>query len=289
MNKEEYNYKGMDYIYPTAYLIADNGIGQSEYAARQCYNSFDKSENVEVQDLRAAVLNDEEPKPFISGLQDVKHSELLESLSFVYHHESTIEHSVLTFLLTDFSRAVLQELARHRIASYSVQSTRYTMSNLINAFTAAYLSDSPSKIFVDEALKYNLFVTTDEHYNRLELHGIYDKMLYHLNKVGIKEYMIMSTAKSVREKILSEPEFHSLLKLLNTKDKRNVADPFKHIITDNMRVNAVMTINLRSFKNFLQLRDSGAAWFQIEKLAQEMKRVTPDKYLRLIIKDYKGL
>jgi len=45
-------------------------------------------------------------------------------------HESTLEHLVYTFELR-FSRGVLQELARHRIASPSVQSTRYALKKLV--------------------------------------------------------------------------------------------------------------------------------------------------------------
>lgn len=42
-------------------------------------------------------------------------------------HTSTIEHMSLTFEISGVSRALLQELARHRIASLSVKSTRYTL------------------------------------------------------------------------------------------------------------------------------------------------------------------
>jgi thymidylate synthase (FAD) len=68
------------------------------------------------------------------------------------------------------------------------------------------------------------------------------------------------------------------------KKKKNVGDAFKHIITDNVKVDMVVTFNLRSLKNYLTLRDSGAAYFQIRWLAQEMMRVTPSKYLDLIVK-----
>jgi thymidylate synthase (FAD) len=46
-------------------------------------------------------------------------------------HESVLEHVVYTFEL-EFSRAVLQELARHRIASLSVQSTRWALKRLVD-------------------------------------------------------------------------------------------------------------------------------------------------------------
>ena len=48
----------------------------------------------------------------------------------VSKHASTIEHLVYSFDIDGISRAVLQELARHRIASYTVKSTRYTLKEL---------------------------------------------------------------------------------------------------------------------------------------------------------------
>jgi thymidylate synthase (FAD) len=45
-------------------------------------------------------------------------------------HASTIEHLSYSFDIDGVSRALLQELARHRIASYSVKSTRYTLKEL---------------------------------------------------------------------------------------------------------------------------------------------------------------
>lgn len=40
-------------------------------------------------------------------------------------HESVIEHASVTFLVEGVSRALLAQLTRHRIASFSVQSQRY--------------------------------------------------------------------------------------------------------------------------------------------------------------------
>ena len=71
------------------------------------------------------------------------------------------------------------------------------------------------------------------------------------------------------------------------KKKRNVGDGFKHIVSDNWKVDMVVTFNIRSLKNYFDLRDSGAAWFQIQWLAEEMKKVTPQKYLKLIDKKYR--
>ncbi len=45
-------------------------------------------------------------------------------------NSSTLEHLVYSFYIQDISRALLQELARHRVASLSVKSTRYTLKEL---------------------------------------------------------------------------------------------------------------------------------------------------------------
>ena len=59
-----------------------------------------------------------------------KDKELIDRVGNKYKHKSTLEHLVYSFNIKGISRACLQELARHRIASYSVKSTRYTLKEL---------------------------------------------------------------------------------------------------------------------------------------------------------------
>ncbi len=54
----------------------------------------------------------------------------IRNVAVINKHKSTIEHLNYSFLIKGISRAVLQELARHRIASLSVKSTRYTLKEL---------------------------------------------------------------------------------------------------------------------------------------------------------------
>ena len=77
------------------------------HAIRTCWQSFNKSDN--------------------GGEKD---RELIERVGNKYKHSSTLEHLVYTFYIKGISRAVLQELARHRVASLSVKSTRYTLKEL---------------------------------------------------------------------------------------------------------------------------------------------------------------
>jgi len=79
------------------------------YAIRTCWQSFDKSDN--------------------GGERD---KALIDRVGNKYKHASTLEHLVYTFYIQGVSRALLQELARHRVASLSVKSTRYTLKELKN-------------------------------------------------------------------------------------------------------------------------------------------------------------
>ena len=270
---------GMKYVKPEVVLLQDTGIGVAETAARTCYDSFSNSENDVVQEIenRLPDVN------MCQSLNEIEDSHLLDDLAWTYFHHSILEHANLSYLIRGTSRGVLQEHARHRIQAISVRSTRYTMSSLINAFIAAK-NGGGKDFFIDTVETFDMFVTADRAYNRLEIGAMYDKLDFQSSKV--EDFYAIAVAKSSLAFI---DEFKGQAQALydalqSGKKKRNVGDAFKHIITDNVKVDMVVTFNLRSLKNYLTLRDSGAAYFQIRWLAQEMIKVTPQKYLDLIIK-----
>jgi thymidylate synthase (FAD) len=82
-------------------------------AIRTCWDSHSKSDS-----------NNE-----ICGEKD---RELIERVGNKNRHSSTLEHLVMSYKIEGISRACLQELARHRMASLSVKSTRYTLKELKN-------------------------------------------------------------------------------------------------------------------------------------------------------------
>ena len=55
---------------------------------------------------------------------------LIDRIGNKFKHASTLEHLSYNFDIDGISRACLQELARHRHASLSVKSTRYTLKEL---------------------------------------------------------------------------------------------------------------------------------------------------------------
>ncbi len=91
----------------TTTLLQHTSLEVCASAIRTCWQSFDKSDG--------------------GGEKD---RELIDRVGNKFKHASTLEHLVYTFYIKDISRALLQELSRHRMASLSVKSTRYTLKEL---------------------------------------------------------------------------------------------------------------------------------------------------------------
>ncbi len=270
------------YTLPEVTLLRESGIGVAEIAARTCYDSFAHSENDAIR--QATEVLDAETLHAIHTIDD---SDLLDNLAWVHHHHSIIEHSTLSYLVRGTSRGVLQEHARHRMQSLSVRSTRYTMSSVINAFVAAVTSGEGETAFVRLLLPLDLLVVADAAYQRIEIAGMYAKLHYQYT-LSPEDFIESAVAKSSRHLLANPTDADTRYTALEAgKKKRNVGDAFKHIVSDNWKVDMVVTFNLRSLKNYFDLRDSGAAWFQIRWLAEAMQAATPEKYLRLIDKRYK--
>ncbi|MCX6075451.1 MAG: FAD-dependent thymidylate synthase [Campylobacterales bacterium] len=270
---------GITYSQPKVVLLQDTGIGVAEAAARTCYDSFENSENEVIKQIESSMPEADE----CSAINSIEDSTLLSDLAWTYFHHSILEHANLSFLIRGTSRGVLQEHARHRIQAISVRSTRYTMSSVINAFVASK-HGGDREFFIDKISDFDMFVTIDREYNKIEIGAIYDKLEFQSQRV--EDFLDMAVAKSSLSFVEElSGNAQALFEALEAgKKKKNVGDAFKHVITDNVKVDMVVTFNLRSLKNYFTLRDSGAAYFQIRWLAQEMMRVTPSKYLDLIIK-----
>jgi thymidylate synthase (FAD) len=78
-------------------------------------------------------------------------TEKIDRVANKFKHKSTIEHLVYNFEIKGISRACLQELARHRIASLSVKSTRYTLKELKQE---TEFNDFGNKLDYERASKY---------------------------------------------------------------------------------------------------------------------------------------
>lgn len=281
---------GIEYEKPKVYLLQESGIGVAEFAGRTAYDSFENSENECIKQVNESAINNSLCEYEIFSMNNIESSDLLHSLSWVYHHESVIEHVSLSYLIKGTSRGVLQEHSRHRIQSITVRSTRYTMSSILNAFVASLQNKSAGiDWFLNKVKEFDMYVVSGST-EEFEITQLWQKLFHQYMLLGKTEFLKTALSKDNLNNYANneDKDTSTLFDILNNgKKKRNVGDSFKHIVGDNWKVDMVVTFNLRSLKNYFNLRDSGAAYFQIQWLAEEMKKVTPVKYLRLIDKEYK--
>ena len=151
--------------------------------------------------------------------------EFLERIALKNKHESIIEPLVYIFDIKGISRACLQELARHRIASYTVKSTRYTLKEL----------------------------KKEEQFNNFDDPN---------DKARASKYLVWTTNRNVD--ITSFFMLEDLRQLINEGISNDIA---KFALPESYKTSLIWTINARSLRNFLELRTSSAAMWEIRKLA----------------------
>ena len=111
----------------TIELLYNTPLWVAAKAIRKCWASEDKSDTI--------IHSDEAYTKDIDGQMfrceaGPKDKALIERVGNKNKHASTLEHLNYTFDIDGISRACLQEVARHRHASLSVKSTRYTLKEL---------------------------------------------------------------------------------------------------------------------------------------------------------------
>ena len=154
----------------------------------------------------------------------------IDRIANKFKHESTIEHLSYTFYITNISRAVLHELVRHRMANYSVKSTRHTLKELL--YEAPFISTTGGELV---------------HYERAEKYLVY---------TGIPEVDYGSVM--------------ALERLRVAVAHGTVIDRVKYMLPEAYKTSLISTMNMRGFQNFLELRTSTAALPEIRELAWSM-------------------
>ena len=153
----------------------------------------------------------------------------------VSKHASTIEHLTYSFDIDGISRACLQELSRHRIASYTVKSSRYTLQELKN----------------------------EKEFDTRSIENFYRASNY----IVLTDYMDVD--------ILSIEALEKLRRILIIGAPNDKA---KYCMPEAYKTSLVMTINARSLQNFLELRSSKHALWEIQLLSKAMYESIPAEH-----------
>ena len=174
----------------------------------------------------------------------------------VSKHASTIEHLYYNFDIDGISRACLQEVARHRVASYTVKSSRYTLQEL-----------KKEEPFVN--IKHNITpgimgvpAPTEEQSKRAYQYIVKTDNLFVNNS-----------------NILS---LEGLRGCLNHNIPNDIA---KYCMPEAYKTSLVMSINARSLQNFLELRTSKHALKEIQDLAKALFEAVPEEH-KFLFKEY---
>ena len=190
-------------------------------AAKLCYSSSN------IADLR-------------NNLTDEKAAEFVEMLSEI-GHESPIEHASFTFGIEGVSRALLAQITRHRMASFSVKSQRYVREGSFEYVTPPEIEAIPeAKAIYDEIMA--------------EDQRRYDALAAVLKEKHIKTFI----AEGKDEKTATR-----------LAEKKAIEDA-RFVLPNACETQMVMTMNARSLMNFFRHRCCNRAQWEIKDVADQM-------------------
>ncbi len=176
----------------------------------------------------------------MEGLTADKTQRFLEMLSTI-GHQSPIEHVSFTFGIEGVSRALLAQITRHRIASFSVQSQRYVKENCFTFVTPPSIAEDPKALELYEQTMDDIFAAYQNLASTLE-----------------ERYIQTMDAKAAEKKAIEDARF---------------------VLPNACTTKMILTMNARSLYNFFALRCCNRAQWEIRELAEEMcklvKQVAP--------------
>ena len=221
-------------------LLHHTPLHISADGARTCWSSQDKS--------------DTNRTSLVIGPKDLA---LIDRVGNQFHHSSILEHISMNFFIDGISRACLQEIVRHRVSSFSVKSSRYTLIELKRL--------SP---FIDELG--HLYVNDNGKY---------------INKDGIlaSDYLVQRSNYKVNKQ-----NVRTLDALRDILSDGTSNDEAKYCMPEAYRTQLTWTINLRSLQNFLSLRTDKKALPEIRYLAYLIYESLPTDIQSLVTHCIKG-
>ena len=142
-------------------------------------------------------------------------------------HESILEHINLTFSIKDLSRACLQELARHRHISLSVESTRHTLRKYLESEQwVENLADKLLPIQRDLLYYVSRLAEVSDYTN--------DELKYYLPEFWPTNLIITLNIREFRHilKLRTAPAALKEFRILARSMFREVPEQFKYLLQD---------------------------------------------------------
>lgn len=185
-------------------------IQKIERIGRVCYKSED-------------AITDDSAERFISGL-------------LRRGHESVIEHENVSVRIT-CDRGITHEIVRHRLGSYSQESTRYCN------YSGDAFGNQITVINLSSGFSYDLSNETDA-----------------------RKFQVWQTAMNQ-----AEESYFQLLKLGASPEEA------RSVLPNSLKTEIVVTMNLREWRHFCRLRCSSQAHPQMQQVAMMIYRLFQEK------------
>lgn len=160
-------------------------------------------------------------------------------------HESPIEHASYTFAVEGVSRALLAQLTRHRIASYSVQSQRYVDKSDFDYVVPPIIEEIGGEVLAE--YKYIMQQTL-------------------LSYRFLREMLELYHFENLCSKNLTDEEALAKAEKLANEDAR-------FVLPNACDTRIIFTMNARSLHNFFRLRCCNRAQWEIRAMADEMLKL----------------
>lgn len=179
----------------------------------------------------------------LDGLTPEKTESYVEMIAELGHN-SVIEHSSFTFAVEGVSRALLAQITRHRIASFSVQSQRYVNEKDFEYVIPPAIEKIPqAKEEFLTAMK-----QADDSYNKLA--------------------QILTDAHASELAAKGEDE-----KTARRKASKLANEDARFVLPNACTTKMIFTMNARSLQNFFHIRCCNRAQWEIRELAFEMYKL----------------
>lgn len=232
-------------------------------AGQGCYSSKSSAE----------ILKTIEPEAAAKFIRRIKQS----------GHLSVLEHAVFTFCVEDVSRALLAQITRHRVASFSVQSQRYVHIKDFKTAVPPEVENSVGANRAFEACMEQVVKTYDEIHNQLMSERLREKYAKYIVHDGLNIafqnnpkhfYLAIST---VMEAMRNKPDVtdEELALYKEFKKDWNAAEKYANenaraVLPNAATTKFTMTMNARELLHFFSLRCCNRAQDEIRELADEM-------------------
>lgn len=189
-------------------------------------------------------------------------------------HESPFEHVSFTFAVEGVSRVLEQQLTRHRLASYSIQSGRYVERGNAEFYVPNDIvqNDEASKIYMD------VIEHSKDSYEKLWKALLHQYLIAHAesNETIDKLNFDITNRDECFNAFQAEGTENKYLRSLFNKYKKKALENARNVFPNSLCTKIIFTMNVRTLFNFFTHRCCNRAQDEINELAYILLRIVKE-------------